>query len=264
MKKIYHSNQFVNYKYAKGKTDIYARMFHEYYEIYLLLHGDVEFVNNHTRQTIKPLQLILIPPGEYHQFIVTNDIDNYERCVINIYPEFFDKDILKAVFNDKSLIQLPQSHRITESFTYLNEAYTKVNKDDFSYILSAVVTDIIFLIKYNTQKNELSAEKLRPISVALINYIDTHYTEALNLNLLSQKFNFSVSSLCHIFKEDFGISIKKYIIQKRMNASNFDLHNGLSPEEVCAKYGFQNYSTFYRAYKAQFGTAPSKITYHNL
>ncbi len=258
MKKIYYNNKFVNYKYAKGKTDIYGKMFHEYYEIYLLLQGEVELVNNHTRQTIKPQQLVIIPPGEYHQFIITGDIDNYERCVINIYPEFFDKDILKDAFDGKSLISLSHSNRIIENFMYLNEARLNVNDDDFSYILSAVVTDIIFMIKYNTHKSELSTGKLRPVSVALMNYIDIHYTEALNLESLSKKFNFSVSSLCHVFKEDFGISIKKYIIQKRMNASNFDLQNGISSEEVCAKYGFQNYSTFYRAYKTYFGTAPSK------
>ena len=44
-----------------------------------------------------------------------------------------------------------------------------------------------------------------------MHYIDEHYTQQLDLSSLSRRFHISVSSLCHIFKEDFGISIKKYI-----------------------------------------------------
>ena len=258
MEKIYRNHKFVNYKYAKGETDIYGRMFHECYEIYLLLGGEVEFVNNHTRQTIKPFQVIIIPPGEYHQFIVTDDIDNYERCVLNIYPDFFQGDILKEALAEKELLLLDPSHRIVKSFIYLNECAVNISENDFPYILSAVATDVVFCIKNNRDARKLSEGGLRPLSLRVMHYIDAHYDKPLDLKLLSREFNFSVSSLCHIFKKDFGVSIKKYVTQKRLNASNLSLRNGENAEEVCAKYGFAGYSVFYRAYKKHFGMAPSK------
>ncbi|MBQ7797484.1 MAG: helix-turn-helix transcriptional regulator, partial [Lachnospiraceae bacterium] len=86
--------------------------------------------------------------------------------------------------------------------------------------------------------------------------------EALDPNTLSEKFHFSVSSICHIFKEDFGISIKKCILQKRINAAHMALQRGERPEAVCAAYGFSNYSTFYRAYKNHVGVPPSKYVPH--
>lgn len=89
-------------------------------------------------------------------------------------------------------------------------------------------------------------------------YIDEHYTEKIDLNSLSQMFHFSVSSLCHVFKSDFGISIKKYILQKRINGCHLALLQGEHSEAVCEAFGFSNYSTFFRAYKKQFGVAPSK------
>ena len=129
---------------------------------------------------------------------------------------------------------------------------------DFKYILSAVGTDIVFLVKNHSDSHELLPGALHSISLELIRYIDEHYTEALNLNSLAQKFNFSVSSICHIFKEYFGISIKKYILQKRINAAHLALQQGHHPETVCASHGFSNYSTFYRAYKNHFGVPPSQ------
>lgn len=35
-------------------------------------------------------------------------------------------------------------------------------------------------------------------------------------------------------------------------------------QEVCAEYGFANYSTFYRAYVKYFGVSPSKTEKGNL
>ncbi len=262
MKKIYSESEHISFKYAKGKTDIYGKTFHAYYELYLLLNGKVEFVNNHTRQIIHPYQIIIIPPGEYHQFIVSGNIDDYERCVLNIYPDHFAPDILKNAFIGKEMLTLPQSHRIVDNYLYLMQCISSVSEMDFKHILSAVGTDIVFLIKYLSDSQKPLQGTLHPTSLALMRYIDEHYKEELDLNTLSQKTHFSVSSICHIFKEDFGISIKKYVLQKRINASYIALQNGEHPEAVCSNYGFSNYSTFYRAYKKYFGIPPSKHITH--
>ena len=260
--KEYRSSQYINFKYAKGKTDIYGRMFHDYYEIYLLLRGNAEFTNTHMKQTIVPFQMVLIPPGEYHQFVVNENIDNYERCVINIYPEFLPLDILKTAFCRKELLTLSESDRITKHFAYLMNCLSSVDESDFSHILSAVATDIIFLIKNSFEAQEVFNESFNHLSFNLISYIDEHFTEQIDLNMLSNRFFCSVSSLCHIFKSNFGISIKKYIIQKRINVAKIALQRGEKPEEISVKCGFSNYSTFYRDYKKYFGVTPSETYIH--
>jgi len=154
------------------------------------------------------------------------------------------------------LLSLTESDRIIKHFLYLNECLFSVSECDFSHILSAVATDIVFLIKNNQNAQELFHGNLCHLSLNLMNYLNEHFAEQLDLEMLSRTFYCSVSSLCHIFKRDFGISIRKYIIQKRMNASNIALQRGEKPEEVSIKYGFSNYSTFYRDYKKYFGIAP--------
>lgn len=256
--KEYRTSKYINFKYTNGKTDIYGKMFHNYYELYLLLDGNVEFINNHTRQIIKPFQMVIIPPGEYHQFVVTGNVDHYKRCVIDIHPAFLEADILKTAFARKELLSLTESDRITKHFLYLIDCLSNINKSDFSHIVSAVTTDIIFLIKNDSHAQELFRGNLCNLSLSLMNYLNEHFSEQLNLDLLSRKFYCSISSLCHIFKKDFGISIKKYIIQKRMHTANMALQRGEKPEEVSIKYGFPNYSTFYRDYKKYFGMTPSE------
>jgi len=256
--KIYRKYKNIEFQHTKGKTDIYGRMFHDYYEIYILLNGNVEYVSDSMRQTLSPNQPVVIPPGKYHQFIVTDAPDEYERLVLNIYPDIFEKDVLKNALSGKELLSLTATDRIIKNLYYLKESVLNVSESDFGYILSAIATDIIFLIKNNSDTEIPTSGSLRPLSLELMLYINEHYTEQINLKKLSEETHFSISALCHIFKEDFGISIKKYIIQKRMNASNLALQNGENPEEVSIKFGFSNYSTFYRDYKKHFGICPSK------
>lgn len=252
------SDKFVRFKYAKGKTDIFGKMFHDYYEIYLLLGGEVEFTNNHTKQLLKPFQLVIIPPGEYHQFEVGGNIEDYERCVIDIYPGFLKENILCSALAGKELLSLKETDRIASHFIYLTECLADVDKSDFAHILSAVSTDIIFLIKNYYDVQGVLHGDLSELSLNLMSYIDEHFAERLDLDMLSKRFFCSTSSLCHIFKRDFGVSIKKYIISKRISAANMAIQKGEKAEVACVKYGFLNYSTFYRDYKKYMGISPSE------
>lgn len=256
-KKIIANSPYVNFKYAKGKIDIYGNMFHNYYEVYLFLNGNVDFINDHTHCMVKPYQLVIIPPGEYHQFVVKNDIENYERCVLNIYPELLGAYVLHNALKDKEILNLSHNHRIVENFLYIKDSIQGYNEDDFSYILSAITTDIVFLIKKSKKSLETSSE-LDSFALEIINYINENYKENITLTDISNHFFISVSSLCHIFKENFGISIKKYIIEKRMSEANLSIRRGNKPQEVANLFGFSNYSTFYREYKKHFGFSPAE------
>ncbi len=245
-------------KYALGDVDIYGNVFHEWYELYLLMQGDVEYINSRARRSICPGQLVIIPPGEYHQFLVLDNIQRYERCVIDIKPEFLPQDIPNSVLHTGGVLTLPAGHRILSDYRYLTECLTRTPNTDLFYILPALATDIIFLLKNTAATETLSSGNLRPASLRLIEYIDAHYTEPLSLEEIARECFLSVSSICHLFREDFGISIKKYILQKRMNGARLALLAGGSCNEVSISFGFSTYSEFYRAYRQYYGCAPSE------
>ena len=253
----YAESSHTSLKYAVGEIDIYGNVFHNCHELYFLLNGDVEFISSYTRQTIHPGQLVLIPAGEYHQFLVHSDIQTYERCVLDVWPDFLPEDILHSILAVGKLFALPADHRIVTHIQYLIQSLSACSKEDFSCILPAVVTDILFLIKNSSRMETLSPGKLRPVSLQIMEILDAHYREPLSLEEIAGKCFLSVSSVSHIFKEDFGISIKKYILQKRMIGAQRALMAGMGSKEVSLAYGFAEYSAFYRAYKQYYGVAPS-------
>lgn len=250
-----------SFRFTKGKIDIFlSKQFHNHYEIYLLLDGKVEFINDHIRKKIVPNSLVIIPPGEYHRFIVSEDsTDIYERCVLNINSGFLDNTILEDALKGKELLILSPNNRIVENFLYLKDAMLQNCEKDFEYILSGIATDIIFLIK-QTPDSLLTQTHgfLHPASFQIMNYINQNYKSKITLQDIANHVYLSVSSVSHIFKEDFEVSIKQYITEKRMNEIHLCLQKGEKPQYISNEFGFSNYSTFYRSYCKYFGIPPSK------
>ena len=258
--KILREYPNINFHYTKGKTDIfYNKQFHPHYELYLLLGGSAEFINDHVRKNINPNDLVIIPPGEYHRFLVDEaQISNYERCVLDIYPDFLGNEILEEAFRGKEFMTLAPNDRIVENIIYLKNTMSKSGETDFGYILSAIATDIVFLIKQRDTSGEPDVQRFsHPISSEIMNYVNSNYQSNPSLKHIAEHFYMSVSSVSHIFKRDFGISLKRYLTEKRMNAIHTDLQNGKKPQETAEKFGFSNYATFYRSYCGYFGVPPS-------
>lgn len=256
--KKFASARGIDFKYAKGKNDIYGNSFHNRFELYLLLGGNVSLIIDRARISLRPYQLAIIPPGQFHQFTVEGNVDDYERCVLNLDIDFIDPAALKDALSGKELLTLSSDGRIVNNMLYLKEHLDRGKDSDLLYILPAVATDIIFCVKNTESSLRSSSSGICILSQDIINYLNSHYTDKIDLSMLSKRFHVSVSTLCHIFKKDFGITVKQYLMQKRLNAANLFLGQGERAEEVCEKVGFTNYSAFFRAYKKQFSTSPSR------
>ena len=56
----------------------------------------------------------------------------------------------------------------------------------------------------------------------------------------------------------FGVSLYRYITQRRLIAAKTHIQNGATLEQVSRDVGFADYSTFYRAFKQEFGISPRR------
>ena len=92
----------------------------------------------------------------------------------------------------------------------------------------------------------------------LIDYINEHLFEEMNLDLLAEKFYLSKAHLSRKFKTQIGSTIWEYIITKRLIYANTLLQNGEKAAIVASKCGFNDYCSFYRAYKARYNISPRK------
>ena len=93
----------------------------------------------------------------------------------------------------------------------------------------------------------------------IVNYINDHILEEININDLAKRFNISRTKLYTIFQEGQHTGIAEYIKNERLNrAIEFAKDKSLSVSEICEKSGFNDVNYFIKVFKKKTGMTPKK------
>ena len=92
----------------------------------------------------------------------------------------------------------------------------------------------------------------------LVQYINENLDKPLTLAVLCNQFYLSRAQLCRFFKDMLGTSVGKYINAKRMVLAQRLILQGHKPSSIFPQCGYQNYTSFFRAYCKFFGHSPKE------
>lgn len=107
--------------------------------------------------------------------------------------------------------------------------------------------------------SEINIGSNNPIIAQVIKYISLHFAEDITCESIAEKMWLSKYYLGRLFKENVGISLWNYIINRRLLYFNDLVRQNYPVEEACSKSGFRNYSNFYRLYKKRMGISPQEF-----
>lgn len=269
------SEDFEIYYYCDSQDDIFRAKVHshshDYYEFYFFLEGNVSIQINGAEYPLQTGHMILIPPGIPHQAIIHDINIPYRRFVFWISKAFFHK--LQETSPDYVyLLKLAQSkghyiyHYDMIAFNALQyrifEFIEEIHSDRFGKgtKISLSVQELIFHLNRTIYESEhpKSAEDEQHLYQGLMQYIETHLDEELSLDQLAREFYVSKYHIAHVFKEHIGLSIHQFITKKRLMMCRDAI---LSRQEISKTYlmfGFKDYSSFFRAFKKEFGMSPKE------
>ena len=91
-------------------------------------------------------------------------------------------------------------------------------------------------------------------------YIEKNYANHITVDALARHFYVSSSTISHLFKQKMGVSLYRYITQRRLIAAKSLIAQRVPMEEISLRVGFVDYSTFYRAFKQEFGISPRRFS----
>lgn len=91
-------------------------------------------------------------------------------------------------------------------------------------------------------------------------YIETHLSEELKVQEIADHVFLNPDYLTRIFKRETGVSIKSYIVNRRMEKARNLLETSELPiAEVACRMGYYNYTSFSRIFKKYYGISPQSL-----
>ena len=242
---------------------------HDFYEVCCFLGGEVEYLVDGRIYHLNPGDILLINPMELHRHVLRTEGTLYERIVLWINVEYLkslstDSIKLTNCF-DGSLpthnnILRPNAVHRAEIISLLGELVRENYSDDYGADLSAHGIFVHFMTELN--RLALSSKKHREygessdLVARVLSYIGENYNKEISLEQLSQNFYVSKYHLSHEFSREVGISVYRYIMLKRLVIARQLLQDGVTPNETCVQCGFGDYTSFYRAFKTEYGINP--------
>lgn len=242
--------------------------YHEFDKIMIFFQGDVIYEIEGKSYRLQPYDIVVVPAGHMHRPII-HETHVYERIIAYISPSYVEtyrpSCDLSGIFRTSSpILRQPQEvgnlygvscrlRQACSSPTYANHTLLKETLflEFLIYLSQSILDQTIGYVKTGRQNEKIQH---------LLSYINTHITASLSIPSLADTLCVSPDYLMHLFKEETGYSIGKYITLKRLLLARNLMMQGLPLTEICYDCGFKQYSTFYRAWKKYYGVSPKKKT----
>ena len=271
------SKDFELYYYNDTSLREVAEHTHDYYEFYFFLEGNVSIQIADELYDVHYGDIIIMPPRVSHRPIIHNVEVPYRRFVFWISQEFCSH-LVNLSPDYGYLMQLTQTQK---KFIFHNDRITfhsihsrlitlleEMQGSRFGKAanISLCVNDLILYL------NRMIYERFHPVSVKettalyekICSFIETHIEENLSLDRLAEEFYVSKYHIAHIFKDNLGLSIHQYITKKRLAFCRQSILSDVSITKSYETYGFGDYSSFYRAFKKEYGISPKDFRDMNL
>lgn len=260
------------FHYLDIKTRHMEAHYHDFYEVFCFIDGEVDYWIEGSTYHLKPGDILLINPTELHKPIPRNETENYERIVLWLNKSYLSKIdgcLFEACF-DTSLstykkIMHPSKLQKSEILSLFSSLLKEYHSEEFAsntcaYGILLQIMTILNRISLGTNSHKSDKFGKPTLITDVLLYIGEHYNEDISLESLSNKFFVSKYHLSHEFSKEVGTSLHRYITLKRLNIANEMLKSGIAPSTVCNQCGFGDYTSFFRAFKAEYGISPRECT----
>lgn len=261
---LYDDFRMFHLKDDVGKQ--YEYHYHDFYKILICISGTVTYNIEGRSYRLKPYDIVLVNRNDIHKPVVEAG-DDYERVIFYISKEYLDRhkgedyelaypfrlasqkqvNVLRfpAVTNTRLMEVVRAMEQNAKENAYAGKLYANVLFMEFMILLCRACAEYPGCFSSNVTYNQKMIDILR--------YINDHLSGELSVETIAEHFFISRYHMMRQFKEETGYTIHQYITEKRVLKAKGMIQAGMSATQACYACGFQNYSTFSRAYKGLAG-----------
>lgn len=256
-----------SYSTSRQAMKAYSLHCHNFYEVYLFLEGDADYLVEGKQYRPTPGSLLLLSPHCFHGVRVNSDRP-YRRYSIHFHPDILSAErrpFLLSAFpspdrrNAEIYFEQVDRQGIVSCFEALADCADKAEALR-NRLLPIYVESL--LARIVSLSRDVSVSAAAPGSADTVSdillYLNRHVGEPITLDQLCERFYISKHHLNKVFRRATGTTVFDYLLHKRVILAQELLINGLSAQEAAAHAGFGDYSSFYRSYRRILGHSPLK------
>lgn len=238
---------------------------HTFYEILYCRSNGLEYLLGTRRYRVQRGDVIYIPPGVSHRPLFLDKLpEPYSRYVIWLSPDFAAN--LELSFPKEELF--PREPFLLRTVGTDWEELGYLFRDGVKEALAgspgwqAAVCGNTMQLMVHMMRARSGGVSLRPpaekreLLDELLLYIEKNLADKISLADTARMFLVSESTINQLFRRRMKVSFYHFVTQRRLISAKTLILDGVSAETASAKVGFGDYSTFYRAFKREYGISP--------
>lgn len=242
--------------------------FHDFDKIVILLEGNVQYLVENEEYELLPGSLLLVKRHAIHKAVIDRSVP-YDRIIVYLDRSFFNHVLpsapLMSFFEQKSapgqLLLLPDEEQ-WKTLSVLFHTYENENSDVFAAqaMRDTLMMQMLILVgRIHPQGSGLQNDRIDPKIHQVLTYVQNNLNSELTVDLLSAQVFLSRYHFMRLFKAQTGQSVHAYIREKRLLAAARMIREGCMAGEAALSCGFQDYSSFHRAFRDSFGINPAQL-----
>ena len=243
---------------------------HTFYELlYCCNDCGAEYLVGADRYRLQKGDIVFVPPGISHRPLLPEQMtEPYERYVLWISQDFINEFIEKYSPNKT---QTAYGTLLRTGGTkwellggYFRRGVWEAENQAACWQAAVIGNTITLLTLIGRSIQERTASVLKAEKPDLLNevlaYVENHLSDRITLEETARHFYVSVSTITQLFRQKMGTSFYRCVTQQRLIAAKALINEGKSLESVSREVGFADYSSFYRAFKKEYGITPRQYT----
>ena len=239
--------------------------YHDFHKIIVFISGKVTYHIEGKAYHLKPRDILLVSQGAIHKPEIDPSVP-YERYIFWIRDDLSCQELntcfQKANYRSFNLVRADSAlqERLKDLLPEIEQTLQNKHFGD-TVLRNALFTQFMIYINRIFLRTSSSPDKKTYSSDTqveqLLKYINRNLSENLSIDQLANRFFFSKYHMMRKFKNETGYTIHNYITSKRLLMARSLISQGMPVMKAAQASGFHDYTTFVRAYKKQFGKAPS-------
>ncbi len=209
---------------------------------------------------------------EQHNFVLRQGVHTLEVQAAIIKPNQLHHAVASAAWRAVLLLdpQTDYAYRIHRRFAageavaILSELETEFCRNALRNfggsaqpieIADRAISDIVEHLAGPSERPELPDPRIAKV----LQRIHQAQGQQLTLRKLASCVALSESRLSHLFKQEMGIQIQRYLLWYKVAETAFNIGRGMSLTDAAGEAGFADSAHFSRSFRIMFGLTPSQI-----